>query len=337
LCFFIAVNNGTHDPSAPFTHAENLDCRMSIEQIGLSIVIPTYGREQVLLDSIASLTSLDVQADEIILVDQTRDHLPEIIQQLRAWHETQLIIWIQMERPSITAAMNRGLKTAKSPLVLFLDDDIIAKPGLVANHARVHESDRDCWATVGQVMQPWQKPENLAPPRKLIGLKTDFDFPFNSTQDAELHNVMAGNLCVNRERALSIGGFDENFIGAAFRFETDFARRVIAAGGRINFVGSAGIHHLRTETGGTRSKGNHMASASPLHGFGDYYYAFRHADAWDAWMYSFQRLFREVRTRFHLTHPWWIPVKLVGEARAILMARKAVKSGRKLIGQGTIA
>ncbi len=37
----------------------------------------------------------------------------------------------------------------------------------------------------------------------------------------------------------------------------------------------------------------------------------------EAWKYSVSRVFREVRTRFHLTHPWWIPVKLVGEARAL--------------------
>ena len=110
---------------------------------------------------------------------------------------------------------------------------------------------------------------------------------------------------------------------------------MIDAGGKIRFVGSAGIDHLRVKTGGTRSEGNHMTSASPLHGFGDYYYAFKHGSSVEAWRYSLQRFFREVRTRFHLTRPWWIPVKMLGEARAILMARKSVKSGRKLIDQAT--
>ena len=303
----------------------------------ISVVIPTFRREQELLNTLVSLASLEVTADEVIVVDQTRDHLPETTKQLSDWHAKQTIKWIMRDNPSITAAMNHGLVVARNALVLFVDDDIVAKPGLVANHAQVHQSDGDCWATVGQVIQPWQKPEDLAPPRKMIGLQKDFDFPFNSTRDGEVENVMAGNLCVNRERALSLGGFDENFVGVADRFETDFARRVIDAGGKIQFVGSAGNDHLRVKTGGTRSKGNHMTCASPLHGFGDYYYAFGHGSSGKAWRYSFQRFFREVRTRFHLTHPWWIPVKMVGEARAILMARKSVKSGRKLIDRGTIA
>ena len=130
---------------------------------------------------------------------------------------------------------------------------------------------------------------------------------------------------------MAIGGFDENYIGSAYRFETDFAKRVIEAGGQIRFVASAGIDHLRVTSGGTRKKGGHMASASPLHGLGDYYYAFRHGTPSEAWFYSIRRLFREVRTKFHLTHPWWIPVKMLGEARAIIMANRVLKQGPKLI------
>jgi GT2 family glycosyltransferase len=190
---------------------------------------------------------------------------------------------------------------------------------------------------MGQVIQPWQEPAALQAPRKLVGLEKDFDFPFNSSTDDTVENVIACNLSVVRQRALSIGGFDENFIGSAYRFETDFARRVIQAGGQIRFVGSAGINHLRVESGGTRSGGSHLTSPSPTHGFGDYYYAFRHGKPSEAWAYSFKRMFREVRTKFHLTHPWWIPVKLLGEVRALHAGRKQARLGPKLLSvDGTV-
>ena len=300
----------------------------------LSIVIPTYGREEVLIGSISALLSLEFPANEIIVVDQTENHQKATTAQLLEWHESGFIRWLKKTKPSITEAMNHGLMKAKNGLVLFLDDDIIPHEGIVLNHAKAHQADDEVWATVGQVIQPWQKSEVIEPPRKLNGLQKDFDFPFNSTLDAEVENVMAGNLCVNRERAISIGGFDENFVGAAYRFETEFARRIVNAGGKIRFVGSAGIDHLRVASGGTRSKGNHMTSASPLHGFGDYYYAMRHGSGGEAWAYGIRRFFREVRTGFHLTHPWWIPVKWVGEVRAFFMARRALKSGQKLIDTG---
>ena len=303
----------------------------------VSIVIPTYGREEVLLKTISALLNLEYPANEIILVDQTADHMPATIAQLHNWHEASAINWLKRTKPSITAAMNHGLVSASNNLVLFLDDDIIPHVGLVLNHAKAHQINSGLWSTVGQVIQPWQKPESIEAPRKLDSLQKDFDFPFNSTLDADVENVMAGNLCVNRERAISVGGFDENFIGVAYRFETDFARRIIKAGGRVHFVGSAGIDHLRVMSGGTRSEGNHMTSASPLHGFGDYYYAFRHGRRGAAWAYSMRRFFREIRTKYHLTHPWWIPVKMVGEARAVLMARRTLKSGQKLIDNGSTA
>jgi GT2 family glycosyltransferase len=291
----------------------------------ISIVIPTYGRERVLLDSISALLVLEYPANEILVVDQSRKHGLSVMKRLESWNAEKKIRWIRRKTPSITESMNHGLKSAQYSLVLFLDDDIKPRRELVRKHVMAHSEDVDLWATVGQVIQPWQAPEELEPCRVLKGLRTDFDFPFNSTLDAEVQNVMAGNLCVNREHALSIGGFDENFIGPAYRFETDFARRVVNSGGKIRFIGSAGIDHLRAESGGTRSSGSHLTSASPLHGFGDYYYAFKHGEPKEAWIYSMNRFLREVRTRFHLTHPWWIPVKWIGEIRALFLARSKVK------------
>ncbi len=175
----------------------------------------------------------------------------------------------------------------------------------------------------------WQEPSRIEPPRALKGLRTDFDFPFHSTIEADVQNAMAGNLCVNRAKALSIGGFDETFVGSAYRFETEFAKRIINAGGRIRFLGSAGLLHLKASAGGTRRAGSHLTSASPSHGFGDYYYAFRHGTTTEAWLYSAHRMIREVRTRFHLRHPWWIPVKLLGEFRAMSAGFRAAKFSRR--------
>lgn len=300
-----------------------------MDRLLLSIVIPTYGRDEVLCDTIAGLLHLQEQADEILIIDQTPKHSEEATWRLTSWHSGGAIRWIKHDKPSITEAMNRGLQAAAGQLVLFLDDDIVPSSEVVQKHRGQHQSTPSLWATVGQVIQPWQQPEKLQPPRAQTGLRTDFDFPFHSSLDHDVQNVMAGNLCVNRERALSIGGFDENFVGAAFRFETEFARRIGRAGGRIQFLGSAGINHLRVTEGGTRSAGSHLTSASPRHGMGDHYYAFLHGGPIEAWTYSLRRVFREVSTKFHATHPWWIPVKLVGELRAMWAGYVLAKRKRR--------
>jgi hypothetical protein len=161
----------------------------------------------------------------------------------------------------------------------------------------------------------------------------DLDFAFNSSEPGFIGNVMAGNLSVKRVRALEAGGFDENFSGAAYRFETDFAARLVRGGGRIWFEPRASIRHLKAGSGGLRAYGDHLRSASPHHSAGDYYFALQNLPARAVARYAALRLFRNVATRYHVTHPWWIPSKLLGELRGLLLARRLRREGRRLMGQ----
>jgi GT2 family glycosyltransferase len=231
--------------------------------------------------------------------------------------------------------MNEALRKATGDIVLFVDDDIVPAPGLVAAHADAYE-DENVWAVTGQVLQPGEEPDSAPHTFTKSGLKDCLDFSFRSTGRAFVRSVMAGNLSVRREKALEIGGFDENFVGAAYRFETEFCRRIWHNGGKVLYEPAASIRHLRTKEGGTRRFGNHLKSADPAHGVGDYYFALRCGRGMERIAYIISRPFREVSTRFHLYHPWWIPVKLIGEMRAIALAMKLAKSGPALLTDPTI-
>ena len=290
----------------------------------LSIVIPTYGRERVLVDTIAALEPQRralAEASELLLVDQTPCHEPDTQLALRRWRQNGRLRWLRLSLPHLTRAMNTGLLQARGETVLFLDDDIEPRPGLLAAHLEAHRRHPEAWAVVGQVLQPGQRPQ---PRRGRPGrphLWRDLDFPFNSSLGAWIENAMAGNLSLKRDRALAIGGFDERFPPpVAARFETEFAKRLITGGGRIRFEPQASLRHLAAAAGGTRSRGSHLTSASGHHGVGDCYYALRCGGGLQACWYLLRRPLREVRTRFHLRHPWWIPVKLVGELRALAQA-----------------
>ena len=156
----------------------------------------------------------------------------------------------------------------------------------------------------------------------------ELEFQFNADERRAVSNVMAGNLSVKRERAIAAGGFDENFVLAAYRFETDFALRLASAGGEIRFEPQASLRHLKLSTGGLRSFGDHRSSPSPAHSTGDYYFAFHHRRFWP---YAARRLVKNLATRYHLTHPWTIPTKLIGEWRGMLLARRLSRGGRKLL------
>jgi glycosyltransferase involved in cell wall biosynthesis len=281
----------------------------------ITVAIPTYNRAAIVAETVQRLLPI---AERIVVVDQSAEENA----QLARWHGEGRITHVRLARPSIPHAMNVALQTATTELVLFLDDDIDPSPALVAAHEAAHAA-HEAWAVVGQILQPGEEPLHVEQPAD------DLEFVFRSDEGRWVRNVMAGNLSVRRERAIAIGGFDENFTGAAYRFETDFALRIVEAGGRIWFEPRASLRHLKLSTGGLRSYGDHRSSPSPAHSAGDYYFAIHHRPP--LWKYALTRIRKNVVTRFHLTHPWAIPTKLVGELRGIALARRLAEGGRKLL------
>ena len=118
--------------------------------MSLAVVIPTYNRGQVLLDTISMLLKQNNRADEIIIVDQTHyvNHDP-IFQTLKSYEKNGDIRFIQRQQPSIPIAMNVGLLLAQSDFVLFLDDDINIKPDFIEQHRTVIQ-EHSGLAHVGQ-------------------------------------------------------------------------------------------------------------------------------------------------------------------------------------------
>jgi GT2 family glycosyltransferase len=289
-------------------------------QAPISVAIPTYGRDAVLTDTITELLDQLPAAAEVLVIDQTPHHDAETEALLSAWHAAGRIRWERLTKPSQPAALNHALRISTQPYVLMLDDDIRIGPGFVAAHMAGFVDD-SVWAVVGQVLQPGEVPLEGVKHAQSNSPLADLDFPFSSADPAWIANGMSGNMTVRRDRAIGLGAFDENFIPpVAYRFDTEFCKRLIRAGGRIRFEPEARIDHLRASRGGTRTTGSHLTSASPIHGVGDYYFAFRQGMSAPIIFYVLRRPLREICTRFHLRHPWWIPVKLLGEFRALLKA-----------------
>ncbi|MCC7096253.1 MAG: glycosyltransferase family 2 protein [Thermomonas sp.] len=288
----------------------------------LSVVIPSYRRGKIVLDALNALMGLAKPADELLLVDQTLDHPADVIAALQTMHDCGQIRWIRLPEPSIPHAMNVGLQGAKSDVVLLLDDDIVPDPLLVAAH-RAAQSEGDA-LVAGRVFQPGQGSETL---------RKGETFRFTSDAPARIDEFMGGNFSVRRDVALALGGFDENFVGAAYRFEAEFASRYVRQHGKIRYEPGAIIHHLAISTGGTRAHGHHLRTAQPAHTVGAYYFLLRaRPRGW--WWQMLWRPLRAVRTRFHLRHPWRIPPTLLAEVRGFFWALRLLLAGPKLVGVG---
>ena len=287
----------------------------------LSILIPTYGRDHALINTIEFLLELPPpRANEIIILDQTPRHADDCEEKLSYWNESDIIQWVKMPSPSITVAMNLGLVMAKSEHVLFVDDDIIPDPGLIAAH-RTTARDYPKSLIAGRVLQPWHQgqPDSL-----------DAPFCFNSLQERDHDDFVGCNVSMDRQTALEIGGFDRNFVRVAYRYESEFAYRWRRAGFRIRYNPNALVHHLKIPAGGTRSYSQHLTTIRPDHSVGRYYYFWRTSSPLLAIINSFSSFFRSVCTRHHIRKPWWIPLTLLAELRGFLWSCSLALSGPSL-------
>lgn len=290
----------------------------------ISVAIPTYLRGEIAATTVGRLFELTPPPDAIIVVDQSPVSHPDLVR----FDREGKIRLIRLDAPSIPKAMNTALLAASDGLLLYLDDDVEPSLTLLGEHARAHR-EHPVAAVVGQVLQPGEESRRVEQPAD------DLEFRFYSDRGAFVTNVMAGNLSVNAAKARAMGGFDENFTGVAYRFETDFAMRLAAAGERIWYEPAATLRHLKLGSGGLRAYGDHRTSPSPAHSSGDYYFALRHGFPFAA--YALRRLRKNVLTRFHATHPWTIPAKLTGELRGMLLARRLNASGPRLLSRESLA
>jgi GT2 family glycosyltransferase len=279
---------------------------------GVSLVIPTYRRERVLIETIRHIRALDPPPDEVIVVDQTTRHEPDTNEELARLAAAGTIRWLRLERPSIPHAMNIGLLQARGEIVLFTDDDVVPDRLLIAAHRAAHAETR-VTAVAGRVYQPWDRRDGR-------GVSA-----FTSEEPRAIDEFMGGNVSVKRLEALRLGGFDENFVKAAYRFEREFSARVGRSGRLLVYAPAAIIHNVRAETGGTRAHGQFWYH--PGHGVGEHYYFLRTRSVPRALMCSARRILRAPISRRHLRAPWLIPVTLAAETVAFLWAVLLVARG----------
>jgi len=216
----------------------------------ISVVIPTLNRERVLVDTIAKVLEDKYSDFEVIVVDQTERHEPETDRALRQFGSK--IKLVKESVKSLPHARNQGVKQASGEIILFLDDDIIPKPGLLAAHASRY-GDPKVGGVGGRIVAAGDegKPE----PKKIVTITpwAAFKDYFYATHTEEVATVRGANMSFRRDVYVRTGGFDENYVGNAMREETDFSFRVRKLGYRLVFEPTAEVFHLLTPAGGARS------------------------------------------------------------------------------------
>jgi GT2 family glycosyltransferase len=105
-----------------------------------SVVIPTHRRRHGIEQVVRAALADDAAKEMIVVVDGSDDGTYERLLDIARQEPRLRPVW--QENAGQIAALERGLKEARYPVVVMLDDDVVAGPGLISGHAARHTQGR---------------------------------------------------------------------------------------------------------------------------------------------------------------------------------------------------
>jgi len=208
---------------------------------GISIVIISRGREQLLEELLLSVQKAQEQADvptEIVLVDSSLENDKETVRLISEKYHAKYFY----KDVSVSAKRNYGAKLCQYEVVLFLDSDCLATPGLLKYYAEVYREHPDAGGAagplefVGEDTWFWKVVE-----------KTPYTIFFSTAKWGKtLTWAPTANFSVKKDAFLSIGGFDENFPKNPGGEDVDMGLRLSKGGYTLYSVPEALVYHSKS-------------------------------------------------------------------------------------------
>lgn len=207
----------------------------------VSIVIPTYNRLRRLLEVLAALAKQTYPHDEfevLVVSDGSSDGTHERLPALRLPYRLDLVV---QSNQGPAAARNNGIGRAAGEYVLFIDDDVVPTPQLVAEHMQMHACEGPDAIVLGPMltpsgfnMAPWVRWEQAMLVKQYTSMQEGHWAP-------TARQFYTGNTSLARRHLLASGGFDSAFRRAE---DVELAYRLSAQGLRFVFHPAAiGYHY----------------------------------------------------------------------------------------------
>ena len=211
----------------------------------ISVIIPTRGRAKLLAKVLEALAAQTLSASqfEVIVVMDGPDAATE--QMLRGRSFPYSLSWLSQPHKGTAAARGLGVGAARAPVLVFIDDDIIATPEFLHAHYAAHQQESQ--VVVLGALKP--------PPGSVAGLPGQADdwtqAHFNRCSMGGYQPVwtdlLGANFSVSKDAVLRAGGWDEEFQGYGGNEDRDLALRLGRLGMRFRFEAEALGYHYQTK------------------------------------------------------------------------------------------
>ena len=223
----------------------------SLTQPELSIIIPTYNRVAVLLQSLETVDTEGSTAPfEIIVVsDGSTDGTVDAV---RSGDYSRPIRVVEQPNSGAASARNHGARLAQAENLLFIDDDMRAKRGLVDAHVAALATAE---VSIGRMAFDESSPRTI-----LSGYVADWAEEFHQ-QLLERgvtsgFDILSGHLAIRSDVFARLGGFGEEYTQAG-RYgneDLDFGIRIMRSGAKVVYTPDACTKQLYVVTGAQKFK-----------------------------------------------------------------------------------
>jgi GT2 family glycosyltransferase len=252
----------------------------------LSVIIPTYRRPETVALVLAALAKQTFPAEQFEVIVVLDGPQPETRQRLSPAAFTFCLTVLEQPHRGAPAARNTGARHARAEILLFLDDDILPVPGLLAAHYSAHAGKKGIVAFGGFCVSPES-------PFPFVAQATDWSREHWERCSAPDYipthrDLPDGNFSIRRHHLEDAGGWDEAFAGCGGDDDRELAVRLLRTGLRLRFVPAALGYHYYAKDLERHLKDMYAAAASALH------YAAKHPD-----------LAPEMQFAFWAVRPWW--------------------------------
>jgi len=208
----------------------------------VSVVIPTYQRRASLERVLGGLATQEWPPERLEVVVVSDGGEDGSVEMARAFPVPFRLRVFRQKNQGPGAARNLGVDRAEGSLLLFLDDDVVPKPRLVAEHVGSHASS-DNRIVIGPLLeppgvrlQPWTHWEAMM-------LAEQYEAMLAGTWAPTPWQFYTGNASVPVQLVRRAGGFDPAYQRAE---DIELAFRLAALGGEFVFnPAAAGMHFAR--------------------------------------------------------------------------------------------
>ena len=182
-------------------------------QLDASILIPTYNRAPSLERTLRSLEQLDYPREryEIIVIDNnSTDSTSDVVDRFSRGPAS--VRRIEEKRLSFTAARHAGATEARSPVLAYIDDDVIVDERWLAATVDVFRSDARIGMVAGRIEPSFEE----EPPPWAVAAQAKFNgwslWRPSATRTATI-GACGPSLAVRADVLAEVGGFPPDTIG----------------------------------------------------------------------------------------------------------------------------